>query len=505
MGIMNVNMHQEEIPDMVYSSYQTDFFDAVKRNEDNLILEAVAGSGKTTTIVHACNLIDPMERSLFAAFNKSIADELASKVPGNVGARTLHSLGLEILRGNFKKVKVSTKLHSNRLYQYINAKNNKVAREWFYTYGRDALKVLSRLKALGCEVDEPNHRYVQELIYALDLDIPDTELNRSVILHIWDLNMQFDGEENHEIDFDDMIYFAVKLDVRCPEFDNVIVDEAQDLNKMQRQFLHKLLAPEGRLIAVGDTAQSIYGFRGADHSSMANIRHEFSCHELPLSITYRCSKAVTERAKEFVPHIECLPTAEEGMVTRIDHSDLRFMIKSGDFLLCRCWAPLMKEAMALSLQGNNVCILGNDIVPSLNKYAKDIGNMYDSINRSTIWDYFALQVAGLPEGQEWKEYSMREKCQVIAYIVGDGYLQPEEVRAVLKEIFTDKPPVTAHIMLSTIHRVKGLEADNVFILRPDLLPHPLSKSKNELIQEDNLHYVAVTRARENLYYVDEED
>lgn len=57
------------------------------------------------------------------------------------------------------------------------------------------------------------------------------------------------------------------------------------------------------------------------------------------------------------------------------------------------------------------------------------------------------------------------------------------------------------IVLSTIHKAKGLEATKVFILCPELLPHPMAKSAWQQDQEANLKYVAITRAREHLVYV----
>jgi hypothetical protein len=165
----------------------------------------------------------------------------------------------------------------------------------------------------------------------------------------------------------------------------------------------------------------------------------------------------------------------------------------------------MREAMKLGRNGHNVCILGKDIAPSLNKWAKDIGKQYDSINKSTVWDHYNLMAAGVPDKQIWKTYAMKDKAQTIAYICGNSVLTVAEVTAIIKDIFSDKPPVVPHVLLSTIHRVKGAEADRVFILRPDLLPHPLARGRNELIQEENLHYVAITRAREQLWYIEEED
>lgn len=61
----------------------------------------------------------------------------------------------------------------------------------------------------------------------------------------------------------------------------------------------------------------------------------------------------------------------------------------------------------------------------------------------------------------------------------------------------------ADIWLSTIHRAKGLEADRVFIIRPELLPHPLAKGAAEHQQERNLKFVALTRAKKHLFFASE--
>jgi ATP-dependent exoDNAse (exonuclease V) beta subunit len=78
--------------------------------------------------------------------------------------------------------------------------------------------------------------------------------------------------------------------------------------------IKKSLRASGRLIAVGDKKQAIYGFRAADVKSLDLIRSDFDCVELPLSISYRCPTKVIELAKEFSPDIEASSTAAEGMI-----------------------------------------------------------------------------------------------------------------------------------------------------------------------------------------------
>lgn len=505
MAIFKLDHHYEEREQPIYSSYQTNIFGAIRDTKDNLIIEAVAGSGKTTTIVEGCRLLPKRGDNIFLAFNKNIADELSSKLPPHIPGQTLHSLCLGILRRNFSKVKVSANRVSNMLANILKIKTNYKNKQWYYDNRKDVCRVVSRMKAMGRKV--PDRQEIYELCIGLNVDFEPGKWEVDVIFQLFWECIVFDGKYNHEIDFDDMIYHVITkhetLDIK--QFDNVVVDEAQDLNMGQRMLLHLILKQSGRLIAVGDSKQSIYGFRGADHNSMLHIKEEFDCTELPLSISYRCSRAIVEAAQHFVPAIEARDGAPDGRVSRVLESDYRFLIEPGNMLLCRTWAPLVCEAMSLAYKGHNVCILGNDIAPSLKKWAKSIANMHDSIQKSTVWDHHELQVAGIPEGQEWREYHMKERSQMIAYICGNGILTLKEVEDVISEIFTDKPPLSPHVLLSTIHRVKGMEAERVFLLRPDLLPHPLACGHHELLQEDNLHYVAITRAKEQVWYIVDED
>ena len=89
--------------------------------------------------------------------------------------------------------------------------------------------------------------------------------------------------------FDDLLYLAVKDGISLPKFDFIFVDEAQDTNAIQRALLRKIMKKTSRVVVVGDPAQAIYGFRGADSESMNLIAEEFDCKRLPLSISCRCA------------------------------------------------------------------------------------------------------------------------------------------------------------------------------------------------------------------------
>ena len=106
---------------------------------------------------------------------------------------------------------------------------------------------------------------------------------------------------------------------------------------------------------------------------------------------------------------------------------------------------------------------------------------------------------------EQGEYDKRKKNFIMTEIdvcdtllaVADNVTNIEDLKYKIQEIFSDKKE---GIVCSSVHKAKGLEADNVFILNYHLMPHPMAETPEEIQQEMNIKYVAITRAKKNLYY-----
>jgi superfamily I DNA/RNA helicase len=77
----------------------------------------------------------------------------------------------------------------------------------------------------------------------------------------------------------------------------------------------------------------------------------------------------------------------------------------------------------------------------------------------------------------------------------------EEMLEILDTLFDSNLPKDKVVLLSTIHRAKGLEADTVWFLEPQLVPHPMAKRPDEKKQEMNLKFVAETRHKKRLVYI----
>jgi len=308
------------------------------------------------------------------------------------------------------------------------------------------------------------------------------------------------------IDFTDMIYLPVVLDLRMWKYDWVFIDECQDLNAAQRElFLRCIKSKTGRFIAVGDRMQSIYGFSGADEESFNKLRQLPHTAKLPLSICYRCDKDIIQLAKQYVPQIEARDNADNGVV---EMNSKVADVKDGDMILCRTTAPLVKLCIQYISSGVKAYVKGRDI-------GVNLINMIKKTNKKNIADcysYFDKELEKICErvikkthctSEEAKDSDIyrtyQDKIDAIN-ILSEGLTTCDEVMNHITEIFKDENG--QGICLSTIHKSKGLESDRVFVLCPEkLFLKSAMRIPWQAEQEKNLVYVCVTRAKHFLGYI----
>lgn len=306
----------------------------------------------------------------------------------------------------------------------------------------------------------------------------------------------------------------------------------------------------GRAIVVGDANQSLYRFRGADCQAFHRIREMLKRNTRPvevckLPVNYRCDQYIIEFARNIVPDLQgnskCRGTVDSitygQAIERANNDRVDVALFDGEdgkernltnctfAFLCRVNLPLIITAYQLIGQGKRVCIIGrNQIGMPLKNLIEDLcgrneedknytnrisdlkdrnGKIIERGLMTRLADYVHAQAAKLAEEKhENKLEQLYQNVECIEVIA--GRVQNDKVWSVLDEIdklFTEEQ-TPGVISLSTIHRSKGLEWDVVFILRPDLLPHPNAKSAEELQQESNAEYVGYTRARHRLYLIE---
>jgi superfamily I DNA/RNA helicase len=474
-----------------WSDKQLDIFAAIDLERDNLIVEAVAGSGKTTTILQGVNrtmVSDPAQEILMLAFNKAIAMELQSRVPYGVEAKTFHALGLSTFQGKRPKVKG---------YKLRGILKDIIPSRYYEECVRDILRMVSLIKANAILTPD-----LEEWYAALgDFDINCEEKMEAKYVKWASEAFILSCKDTTTIDFDDMIFFPILFDYPFNQYDMVVVDEAQDLSPIQHEIVLRLLKPGGRVVAVGDTHQAIYGFRGADHNSMNRFRHQFHTRELPLSISYRCPSSVVAEAQRYVPHIEAAPLAALGRVDWFDHMPQPVTsLQKDDLIICRNNAPLFRLAMKFIRERHPVTVKGNFgamLIGFIKGFkTKDINVFFHALEKWYDAEYKRL----VENEQMTKAYMVQDKYESLK-AVAEVSSSVDEMIDILTDLFKPGRGAT----LSSIHRAKGTEAKNVHFYIPGLLPSKFANSSSALQQEDNLSYVGITRSLNTLNFIHEEN
>lgn len=473
------------------SKYQKAIFQEVELGQPgtHVVIEAGAGSGKTTTGVEMVKLLHPSTRTVFTAFNKHIAKEMDARAPKHVKATTTHSLGFSACRQNIEGMTFESVNNDKVKIIFKNVLDWEIHKHIFPTVE----KLVSLVKA---NLVEPTDEELDALAdhYGIVLNG-----DRDIIFETVATIVELAKTNTTIIDFDDMVWLPVVLNFPCPTYDFIFADEAQDLNKAQIELILRHAQNGSRVFCVGDRYQSMYGFRGADAKAIPNIIERLDAKTLPLSITYRCPKVVVDFVNERFPEIpfEAPEWAQEGVIrdtSSLDREDLH----AGDMVLCRTNAPLVSPAFALIRRGVKAVIVGRDIGKGLISLIKkyDKGNL--PLTLSALNQYYHSEYDKLIHAEKKSQaQALQDKVDTI-FAVADGCFTVDEVISKILDVFRDD---VEGVAFSTVHRAKGLEAERVYILKPELLPHPMAESDWELEQERNIEYVAYTRTKRELVFV----
>jgi DNA helicase-2/ATP-dependent DNA helicase PcrA len=309
------------------------------------------------------------------------------------------------------------------------------------------------------------------------------------------------AEQRNVIDYDDMIWHIVIHDIPVQTYSWVVVDEAQDLNNLQIDVLKRMLARDGRCVAVGDRFQSIYGFRGANTQAIPLLIEALSATVLPLNVCYRCPSRHIELAKRLVPQIEAREGAAPGVVSRYTLAEAHQQFQDGNLVLCRVNAPLVSVCLDLIRRGRKASIKGRDIGQSLiNLIESTRANTLAEL-REAIQEYRERETARLMDkGEDSAAQLVDDRCAVIDVIAARPEIQTAaDVVAFINNLFQDDS--NEGVICSSVHKAKGLEADAVFILYPEMMPSKFAKTPEDQQQERNIEYVALTRSKSFLGFI----
>lgn len=486
------------------SKYQQDIYNSLITTRNHIVVAAGPGSGKTFTLTELAKLIPFGKTAVAIAFNKSIVNEFKKKFPSTVQCLTMHSLGLKSIFKHFNDVTVDAegKKQIHFIEPYF-AKEENHRNKWSSIYRVDDI-----MKKARVTMTPPNIEEIAAMCDAYVIDY-DEEIVGIACRALRKLNDYNEDSERHKIwiDYVDMVALpALNTEIRVPQFDYVLIDEAQDMSKLDQVFLDRLPKPvTGRMVVVGDDKQSIYGFRGSDPNSFKNFMSKANTVQLPLSISYRCPKSVVRLAQTIYPDVEEYINNPEGVVRdgNIDE------IQEGDFVLSRTTRPLIDVFFELIDAGKKAKVMGKDMERGLlrllsgleaEQNATEAKEYLDGLMEKTV---NSLKAKGIKNPKKHPRYGQMEEKMGILHLLFSKYETVAKVEEFIQNVFDDEE--RDGVKLMTIHRAKGLENKRVFVIETydgkDLIPNQYAVTEDQLVQEKNLKFVAVTRSKQELIFL----
>lgn len=479
---------------MNWSEQQTAIFRWFRSGNGNLVVRARAGTGKTTTIIQGIEHA-PERQILLAAFNVRNAKDLDRRVRSpSITAATLHSVGYRIVRRMWEGVRAERP--EERGFRAAS-----LAQAACGDQAPDAiLRMVAKLCSLAREQAPFAERAEDLEAIAWDFDcIPSADWEdygwgaetvcaaALKAMEIAKLRPAYGI-----IDFSDQLYLPLANRWARPLFDLVVVDEAQDMNLAQLELARRVC--RGRFVAVGDDRQAIYRFRGADSRSLDRIKLEMSCAELGLTVTYRCGAAIVQEAQVLVPDYHAAPSNPPGEVRFLVLDKLLDELQVGDVVLSRSNGPLIRWCLAILKTGVAARVEGKDLAAALRALIRDLatgrarGSMPAFLERLAAWE--AKEVArALASGEAGagRAESVRDRADALRQL-SEGVSGIPELQARIEQIFAEIS-ASRCVVLMTVHKAKGMEWPRVFLLEDTF------RSGGE---EDNIRYVAITRAEREL-------
>jgi len=338
---------QDEQP-QTYGDKQQSLADRLRKAKDpgtdtapHVIVIARAGTGKTTTLVEGLKRVKGLPTSIepspqqaavweqmelskgrarticFVAFNKSIATELQQRVPEGCDAMTMHSLGYRAVTKALGRQEPNSYTVQDIIAELLETDCRELRRtKPIVLQATEKLVSLCKMNLVlssPLSYDEDEDEILSNLAAYYDIDLNgQAEEVFALVPRVLERCKRPQGR----ITFDDMIWLPIVLNLPVPKYDLLLVDESQDLSRVQQALARKA---GRRLILCGDPKQAIYGFAGADAESMMRLERELKetdrgCKVLPLTVTRRCGKAIVEEARRYVPDFEAHETCGDGKV-----------------------------------------------------------------------------------------------------------------------------------------------------------------------------------------------
>lgn len=507
------------------SAEQRRVFGFVEKGSGDGVIKAVAGSGKTSTLLGCARLTDPEEKCLVCTFNKSVKKELEDRLPirsdnqdyaekdggerdedendytRGVKVTTLHGLGLGIIKDTWTMKDPYVK--EGKLGKPIGAMVRGRGWEKAQTHVFNLMAICERVKQT-C-IDPWDAEKVREVARKYEEGWKDgyAEIVKEAISESTET-----AREEHIFDYEDMLYLPLSHNMVVPKYDWVMVDEAQDLTEAEQRLTMEICKSDGRRLYVGDEHQAIYGFRGADPKAVGRIQEKTDATVMDLDVSFRCPVSHVSEAQKLVDHMRPAKRAIKGTLQRRALKRLPSLVKGGDLVLCRRNAPLVKWCLRTIGRGTPAYVKGKDMAENLLKVVTAAESRMDG-------DRPPLEA--LQEGLEKQEAAAenpdaatrpgdddraidfkkeKERIEAVRNVLSEISIQSiKTLRREIEDLCKEKENGVCY---STIHKAKGREAERVLAVRP--FEEWADEDDQEWVQQQaqNLRYVMLTRSTDTL-------
>jgi len=471
-------------------------------SKGNIKINAVAGSGKTTTVIEYAKTRPTNSKILYLAFNKSVKLEatkkFADKGLNNVKVETAHSLAFKhvVFKNGYKIRPQGYK--TNEIVDLLNLQGNGEKHTEYVIANH-----INKFIAYFCNSDKQK---VQDLNYLDTVTDPKAKI---FVTSVYDYivsqsRLLLSKMDKGEIDITHDFYLK-KFQLSNPKlnFDYILFDEGQDASPAMLDVFFKQDATK---VIVGNTHQQIYGWRFAVNSlEKANFK---TYH---LSTSFRFSQDIANLAMEvlkFKNHLDehqSIPILGIGNSKEIKTKAVLARTNLGLLLKAIEYVTEKKKVKKIYFEGN------------INSYtyAEEGASLYDVLNlyndkHHLIKDKLIKAMKDLDELEDYNEKTEDVQLAMMVEIVKEyGNKIPDIIKTIKEKHVDNDEKEKAEMIFSTVHRCKGMEYDAIQLVNDFISEEKLTKLKEDkkaneinvtkLNEEINLLYVAVTRTRNSIY------
>lgn len=476
--------------------------EAILNSAGDIKINAVAGSGKTTTIIEYARTRPAGSKILYLAFNRSVKNEAKIKFEnkglGHVKVETAHSLAYKhvVFKHNYTVRKQGYRTHEIAELLKINGDGEKHTEYVLANH-------ISKFIAYFCNSDKSK---VQELNY---LDVVADEKARAFVKKFYRyietqtrvlLQKMDKGEIEITHDFYLKKFHLMGLQLN---YDYILFDEAQDASPAMLDLFLKQRAVK---VIVGDTHQQIYSWRYA-----VNSLEKAGFQSFLLSTSFRFSADIAKLANGVLQWKDHLGDHKKISITgKGNEKGLRskaIIARTNQGLLLKAieYITEKKNAKRIYFEGNI----------SSYTYADEGASLYDILNlqsgkKALIKDTLIKSMHDISEMEEYIEKTEDKQLGMMMEIVrkyGDEI--PGIISKLKRKHIDSDEKEKAEVIFSTVHRCKGMEYDTIQLANDFVSEDGVKKLKAEaegealslskLNEEINLLYVAVTRTKNTIH------